>query len=243
MKQPSKHLSEISYYLSKNYTYSQIARELRISRERVRQICLEHFGYSMSKHKRLSPEEKQAKLNHILNMLEQGYSFKAIAQFYGVSASCIHTFLSAYREPQRIKITPDIVEKIYQLWNAGSTYKVIQDELGISQMTIYRYLKKDPAKVNHTPKNAKVTQDTRNKVIELFKQGKEKSDISFDLRISVASIIRILRQAKLIPLKHDISVVQRCQELRKQGYTTRAISQELKISTNDTCFYLKMQLN
>lgn len=139
---------------------------------------------------------------------------------------------------KRTKITSEIVDKINQLWNAGASYQAIQDELGICHRTVHRHLKKDNGK--YKQKNTKLTKETKDKVIKLFKQGKINSEISFDLRISVAAVLRILRRAGLIPLQHDISIIQRCKELRKQGCTIRDISQELKLSNNDTCWYIKM---
>ena len=246
MKQPSKHLSELSYYLSKNYTYIQIAKELGISRERVRQLCLKYFGQSMSKRRHLSPEEKQAKLNHILNMLEQGYSFKDIAQKYDVRVSNITEFLRIYGGIRANRGLDEIlVNKIYEMRKTGATYKEIVDELGVNKGTINKYLKRYPDLTLNPMKGIpKITQEQRQEIRVLFEQGKSKLEIAHILQISVSIInkniprCKPITKGKRVP-KNTPETIQKCMELRKQGYPLRIIAEQLGISISSVWVYTK----
>lgn len=191
----------------------------------------------------------------IINLYTQGYTQKQINEMLKHDVWKILTKLKNTPEWENIKklhdenfektqgIMPqEKTELALKLYKEGESFKAIGEQLGILGLTISRIFKERPdwaeIKAEHDKRLQKFDKD---KIAELYKQGKSYDDIAKEMNCSMSHIRNIIKKH---PMYEEISAIhnevcysksiegnkefnEKVIKLYKEGYTYREIAKEL----------------
>jgi Mn-dependent DtxR family transcriptional regulator len=143
-------------------------------------------------------------VSKIIELFKQGKSLVEIEKELGISQNTILKYLKQaaskglidYTSKDISPLTEEEIAKIIELFKQGKSLVEIAKELGISQLTVIRQLKKAASKglIDYTPKDiSPLTEEEIAKIIELFKQGKSLKEISKELGIGQSTVTEVMK--------------------------------------------------
>lgn len=198
------------------------------------------------------------RLNKIIELFKKGKTFKEISIEIGCNPSTVARQLRKLENWKELEkentknttrkiITPDIIEKMIELYKQGNSANSIGRILDCDPSTVADYIEKQPDKNAIKEEHAKnktqftVTQEHIKKMIELYKQGKSTSEIAKILGCSKSTVKNHIRKSdnvSKIRKEHIKSfneksngrilvtedIAEEMATLRKQGKSTRRIA-------------------
>ena len=167
---------------------------------------------------------KEIKQEEILELIRQGKSQTEMAGILDVSQPTVSNKIN--------KIDPALVkeaekeakrreqEEILELIRQGTSKKEIIGILGVSEPTVYSKINEiDPALVEETEREAERRE--KEKILELMRQGKSKSEVANTLGVSLATVYKRIN-------KIDLTLVKEAEEEAERRKQKGAIYKKMK---------------
>ena len=154
-------------YYENGYHVKEIAKRLDMDE-------IEVYNYVITKGHRITTE---AERREMITLFNKGYSYTAIAKIFGKSRACIKDRIE---RPAKINrsgsgdLTDKQIKKIKEMAKNGAYLKTIAKELNIPVSAVRYRLSHGIRKPHHTY----VTPAELNKMIRLYKKGKNQTEIA-----------------------------------------------------------------
>jgi transposase len=226
-------------YFNKNMNYSQIARHLDISKNKVARHMRIHEIAGRRRTNSLNINRASLDFETILKRYNDGETQAQIAKDYGFTPTTIWLYLKEHgvKSRKRGRSGQDLdkiinLEKVKQMRSRGLSLKVISKFFKVPESTIYVYVQKHniPTKKSPTLKKGKVEEIKR-----LYQSGLSMQQLAEKYKVSPSSIVLFFKKYNIPSrnpkkrfdfTKEQLEIVQ---GLLDQGFSCLKISKKMQV--------------